>query len=142
MKAKGVANTPVVEVATPAVHLSRSDATWLVHKRCQHAGLVDAGLPEGGGQFVILAKAFAEQANVGHRHAQGVVRSEAVTRHSLAGALGGVLFQPLQRRLEFILERVSRFLRGLLRRTLHGSRESFRIRETDPVNLEGVINQF
>ena len=54
MKAHGVADPPVVEVATPAVHLRGRDERRVVDKRRHHASLVDAGVPQRGGELVIF----------------------------------------------------------------------------------------
>ena len=55
VKANGVADAPIVEVAAPTIHLRRRDSLRLVNESGYHAGLVPAGLPQREGEFVIVA---------------------------------------------------------------------------------------
>ncbi len=50
----GVADTPVVKVLAPAVHLRGRNLGRIIHHRGQHARLVHVGFPEGDGKLMIL----------------------------------------------------------------------------------------
>ena len=71
----------------------------------QHAGLVPAGVPEGGGELVVAPEALGQHLDVGHRHAEGLARGDAEPRQVLAVALGAHLLEPRKRRLNLVLKR-------------------------------------
>src|SRR5438309_5852876 len=59
VKAHGVADTPVVEILAPAVHLRGCDLRRIVDERGHHSRLVHAGIPECSGEFMVSSKTLA-----------------------------------------------------------------------------------
>ncbi len=108
------ADGPVVKVPAPAVHLGGRDAGRLVHQGRQHTGLVPAGVPECGREFVIPSEVLGEHLHFGHRHAKELVRDDSEPRQVFAVALCAFAFQTCECGLDLILERELRCLLGRL----------------------------
>src|SRR5262249_54916465 len=96
VKAKGVADTPVVEVARPAVHLRRGDLPGLVDEGGEHPRLIPAGLAEGQRQLVVPADPFGELLQGGDRDTERLLRHEAVPGHTLPAGTTALPFEELQ----------------------------------------------
>src|SRR5688500_6298861 len=60
MKADSVANGPIVEVATPAIHLSRRDARGFVYKSRQHPRFKIARSPKPCGELMVPAEILGQ----------------------------------------------------------------------------------
>lgn len=77
MKAEGVANSPIVEVAAPAIHLGGRDPGRLIGKSRQHSSFVLTRGPQRGGEFVAAPELLREDLNVRYGNAESFAGGDA-----------------------------------------------------------------
>src|SRR5262245_1218274 len=64
LEANGIADAPIIEVGSPAIHLGWCDELRLIDERSQHSGLVPARRPQRECETVIATQLFGELLNV------------------------------------------------------------------------------
>src|SRR3972149_3991449 len=112
MEAQRIADSPIVELPAPSVHLARREPPRFGNESGQKASLVPARFPKRLGQLVMSAEALGEYLDLGHRDAEGSRRLDSVSRQAVPVAFGAVALEPLQRLGDLALERLRRRLAG------------------------------
>ena len=75
------------EVATPSIHLGRTHAIDLVDQRGEEARLVPTRCPQFHSEVVIATDLRGELLQLRHRHAEGLLRDDAVAAHTVTHLL-------------------------------------------------------
>src|SRR5512147_692328 len=73
LETDGVANGPVVEVATPTIHLRGRHLFGVVDKRCSGSRLVPTCLPQGKRKFVTRSELSGQLLRIRHAHTESFI---------------------------------------------------------------------
>ncbi len=82
----GVTDAPVIEVATPLVHLGGCHFVWFVDVGGKRARIIPAGFPERCREFVVFTNGFGEALDGGHGDSVGFIDDDAVAGQVFEGA--------------------------------------------------------